>query len=116
MSPAELVSTRDEPQGVLSRPLPGWLNGALVIASLVGIVWLERKQPLRRRVEEEPYREARNLAMSVLSATAIRLIEKPIMDRLTHLVQRYRWGLVKRVHLPPALEIAVAVVLLDYTL
>lgn len=102
--------------GILARPLPDWLNGALILATLLGIVWLERQRPLRRRVEEEPYREGRNLAMSVLSAAAIRLTEKPLMDRLTHLVQRNRWGLVKQAHLPATLEVVVAVVLLDYTL
>ena len=38
------------------------------------------------------------------------------MDRLTRLVQRNRWGLLKRVHLSPALEVVMTVVLLDYTL
>src|SRR5918998_1654866 len=39
-----------------------------------------------------------------------------LIGRLSLLVQRKRWGLLKRVHLPPALEVAAAVVLLDYTL
>ena len=115
MTSMELPSKRVE-QDVLARPLAGWLNGAIVLVTLIGIVWLERQRPLRRRVEEEPYREARNLAMSLLSAATIGLTEKPLMDRLTHLVQRNRWGLLKRVHLPPALEMMLAVVLLDYTL
>ncbi len=116
MSSAMLVRTDEERPDVLSRPIAGWLNGALVLASLVAIVWLERKRPLRRRIDDEPHREGRNVAMSVLSATAIRLTEQPLIDRLTHAVQRNRWGLVKRLHLPPAIEVIVAVVLLDYTL
>lgn len=112
----ELVNKRDQRLGVLARPLAGWLNGTIVLVTLIGIVWLERLRPLRRRVEEEPYREARNLAMSLLSAAVIQLTEKPVMDRLTGLVERNRWGLLKRVHLPPALEVVLAVVLLDYTL
>ena len=110
------MDERREREDALSRPLAGWLNGTLVVLALIGIVWLERKRPLRRRVEDERHHEARNLAISVLSAAAIRVAEKPLMDRLTHLVQRRRWGLVKRIHLPAALEVVVAVVLLDYTL
>ncbi len=116
MSAAELVSTVGTRRDALSRPLAGWLNGTLILVAFIGIVWLERKRPLRRRIENEPHHDARNLAMSVLTAAAIRVAEKPLMDRLTHLVQRKQWGLVKRVHLPPALEVVVAVVLLDYTL
>jgi sterol desaturase/sphingolipid hydroxylase (fatty acid hydroxylase superfamily) len=103
-------------EDALSRPLAGWLNGTLVLVALIGIVWLERKRPLRRRIEDDQRHDVRNLAMSVLSAAAIRFAEKPLMDRLTHLVQRSQWGLVKRIQLPPALEVVVAVVLLDYTL
>lgn len=116
MSAVELVGRADERRDALSRPLAGWVNGALVLVALIGIVLLERKRPLRRRIENDPQHDARNLAMSVLSAAAIRVTEKPLMDRLTHVVERKRWGLLKRVHLPPVLEVCAAVVLLDYTL
>jgi hypothetical protein len=89
----------------LSRPLASWLNGALVLVSLVGIVWLERKRPLRGRIEDETNHDARNLTMSVLSTTAIRITEKPLMDRLTHAVQRNGWGLLQGMRLRRGLEL-----------
>jgi len=109
-------ASRTEERGVLPHPITGLVNGSVILLALVAIVWMERRRPLRRRIEDNAHHDARNLAMSVLSAAAIRLVEKPLMDRLTHLVQYRRWGLVRRAHLPPALETIAAVVLLDYTL
>ncbi|MEW6269570.1 MAG: sterol desaturase family protein [Thermodesulfobacteriota bacterium] len=103
-------------RGPLDRELPGWLTGLLIGGTLAATLWLERRRPLREGVERGPNHELRNLAMSALSATAIRLTEKPLTSRMTALVQERRWGLVKRANLPPALEVALAVLLLDYTL
>ena len=58
----------------------------------------------------------RNLAVAAVSAAALHLIERPIVARLTALVERRGWGLLKRRHLPAWLEVALAVALLDYTL
>jgi sterol desaturase/sphingolipid hydroxylase (fatty acid hydroxylase superfamily) len=54
--------------------------------------------------------------MAALSATAVRLTERPVTGPLTQLVERKRWGLVKRLQLPAWLEVVLSVVLLDYTL
>jgi sterol desaturase/sphingolipid hydroxylase (fatty acid hydroxylase superfamily) len=54
--------------------------------------------------------------MWVLSAAAIRGPERPVTRRLTALVERRRWGLVKQLGLPRWAEVAAAVGLLDYTL
>jgi sterol desaturase/sphingolipid hydroxylase (fatty acid hydroxylase superfamily) len=71
---------------------------------------------LRRRVEPVERRTRRNLAVAVLSAGAVRLTEKPVIDVLTRAVVQRRWGLLQQLSLPPALELALGVVLLDYTL
>jgi sterol desaturase/sphingolipid hydroxylase (fatty acid hydroxylase superfamily) len=54
--------------------------------------------------------------MAVLNAAAIRATERPVTSRLADVVLRRRWGVARTVALPPWLEVAVAVVLLDYTL
>jgi sterol desaturase/sphingolipid hydroxylase (fatty acid hydroxylase superfamily) len=51
-----------------------------------------------------------------MTITAIRLTEKPLTRPLTRIVHEKRWGLLPRLELPAAAEIAAAVVLLDYTL
>jgi sterol desaturase/sphingolipid hydroxylase (fatty acid hydroxylase superfamily) len=99
-----------------SRKMPAWLRGALVLGAF-GALWrLERRRPLRRETESKLVRSARNLAFAGASVVALRLLEQPVADRLTALVERRRAGLLKRVSLPVWLEVAAAVVLLDYTL
>lgn len=80
------------------------------------LVWLERRRPLRGAVEPKPRREARNLAVAGVGAVALSLTEKPLAEALTSLVERRRWGLLKVIRLPAWVEVALAFVLLDYTL
>ena len=96
----------------LERELPGWLSVALVGGAAVALGWLEIRRPLRRAREPYGRRNVRNLAMAALSAVAIQATERPLTRRLT----ARRWGVVGRLGLPPWLEVAAAVVLLDYTL
>ncbi len=94
----------------------GWLNLLLVGGAFAALAWMERRRPLRRAVEPKRRREGRNLVMAALSAAAINLAEKPITEPLATLVERRRWGLLKRWNLPAWLEVPLAVGLLDYTL
>jgi len=80
------------------------------------LAWFERRRPLRREVESKPTREARNLAVAAAGAVALSVTEKPVAEALTSLVERRRWGLLKVIRLPAWAEVALAVVLLDYTL
>lgn len=80
------------------------------------LVWLERRRPLRRVVESKLRRDARNLAVAGTAALALQLAERPVVERLTALVERRRMGLLKQVALPRPLETVLAVLLLDYTL
>ncbi len=99
-----------------SRKVPGWLGGALVLGALGALVWLERRRPLRAEREPKFTRAARNLAVAAAGAAVLRLAEKPVAERLTALVERRCWGLLKRARVPKWLEVALACVLLDYTL
>src|SRR5919107_1523653 len=98
------------------KKVPAWLSAPLVVGAFGLLVWLERRRPLRRAVEPKLRREARNLAVAAVSAAALRVTERPAADALTALVERRRWGLLKVFRLPAWLEVALAVVLLDYTL
>lgn len=99
-----------------ARNVPTWVSAPLVVGAFGALLWLERRRPLRRAVELKFTREARNLAVTAVSAVALQLAERPVIEPLTALVERRRWGLLKRVRLPVWLEVALAVILLDYTL
>ena len=98
--------------------MPAWLSAPLVIGAF-GLLWLlERRRPLRRReIEPKLRRNARNLALAGVAALSLQLVERPLVQPLAALVERRRWGLLKRVaRLPLWLEVALAVMLMDYTL
>ncbi|CAN5828223.1 sterol desaturase family protein [soil metagenome] len=114
MKTFELISTRKE--SVKPRKMPAWLSGSLVIGAF-GLLWLlERGHPLRRENEPKLRRNARNLAIAGLAAASVQLVERPLIEPFTTLVERRRWGLLKLVRLPSWLEVMFAVVLMDYTL
>ena len=96
--------------------IPAWLSGALVVGAFAALFVLERRRPLRREVESKLTRGARNLAVAGVGAVALRLAESPVAFSLTALVERHDLGLLKRLPLPAWLEVALAVVLLDYTI
>jgi sterol desaturase/sphingolipid hydroxylase (fatty acid hydroxylase superfamily) len=99
------------------RKVPVWLSAPLLVGAFAALAWLERRRPLRRETREPKLRrEARNLAVACVGALALQLVEAPVITPLTRLVERRRLGLLKLVRLPAWLEVALAVVLLDYTL
>ncbi len=99
------------------RKVPTWLSAAIVGGAFGALLWLERRQPLREReVESKLTRNARNLAVAVAGAAALQLAERPVVESLAMMVERRRWGLLKQLRLPEWLEVALAVILMDYTL
>ncbi len=96
--------------------LSTWLSAPLMLGAFGALVWLERRRALRREVEPKLRHEARNLMVAAISAAALQITERPVVERLTALVERRRWGLLKRVRLPLWIEVTLAVILLDYTL
>jgi sterol desaturase/sphingolipid hydroxylase (fatty acid hydroxylase superfamily) len=99
-----------------SRKVPTWLSAPLIISAFGLLLWLERRSPLRQHVEPKLTRESRNLAVAAVGAVALQLTERPLVDTLTALIERRRLGLLRLVRLPLWLEVALAVVLMDYTL
>jgi sterol desaturase/sphingolipid hydroxylase (fatty acid hydroxylase superfamily) len=96
--------------------MSGWITGLMVIGEFCLLVALELGRPLRRPVEPKLRRVARNLAVSVSSAFAVRLAESPVIQPLSTTVERRKLGLLKQLPLPGTLETALAVILMDYTL
>jgi sterol desaturase/sphingolipid hydroxylase (fatty acid hydroxylase superfamily) len=99
-----------------ASPLSPWLSGCLVAGTFLVISILERRRPLRRSVEPAVPHTSRNLAIAALGAAAIHIVEAPIVRRIAALVERRQGGLLKRLRLPMWLEVACAVLLMDYTL
>lgn len=96
--------------------VPAWLSAPLIVGAF-GLLWLlERRRPLRREVEPKLRRNARNLAVAAVAVVSLQLVERPVIEPLTALVEKRGWGLLKRVRLPKWMEVALAVVLMDYTL
>jgi sterol desaturase/sphingolipid hydroxylase (fatty acid hydroxylase superfamily) len=92
--------------------MPSLLLGGAALA-----IWLlERRRPLRQRVESPRRRQLRNAVIGAAGALTVSLIEQPIVAPLAARVARNGWGLVPRLRLPRAVETLVALALLDYTL
>ena len=105
----------DTPRATASI-LPRWLSVGLVAGTFLALAIFERRRPLRRSVEPALRRTGRNLAIAALGAIAVHVAETPIVARAAAAVERRRWGVLKRWHLPVWLEVSAAVLLMDYTL
>ena len=93
------------------------LGGLLGAAYVAGIVVLEVRRPLRKgRREPKLVRDVRNLAIAALGGATIQLLEDPLVRPLARRVERRRWGLLQQVRLPRALELALGIAVMDYTL
>lgn len=95
--------------------MKGFLRLAGLLGLLGGLVFLEHRRPLRRQKEPKPRRNARNLAVAALGAVTLHFAESPVLYPLAKKVQERRWGLLKWLRLPRALETIAGVLLLDYT-
>jgi sterol desaturase/sphingolipid hydroxylase (fatty acid hydroxylase superfamily) len=93
-----------------------WLSSILSIGTFVALYAFERKQPLRRQIEQKEISTARNLAIALTAGLAMNFFEKPVTDRLTQFVEKRNFGLSKILRLPKPLKTIFAVILLDYTL
>ena len=100
----------------LTRELPRWLNSLLIFGTLATVVLLEIRRPLRRARQDKVGRDTRNMAVALLAAATVACAEKPLVAPLSLAVHQKRWGLLKLVRLPVALELLLSLVLLDYTL
>jgi sterol desaturase/sphingolipid hydroxylase (fatty acid hydroxylase superfamily) len=111
-----MKGSRTESSRITARRVPTWVSGLALVATFGVLYLLERRRPLRGRVEPEARHTTRNLAVAGLAALTVRLAEEPVTRRLTRWVEARRFGLVKRLNLPAWLEVPLAILLLDYTL
>lgn len=96
--------------------MPRWLPSVALLGVAGVLFWLERRRPLRPRVDPGPRRIARNLAMAATTAVTVTAIERPLTRHLTRSVEQHGWGLVPALRLTGWLAALVTVILLDYTL
>ncbi|CAN5812498.1 hypothetical protein BH09MYX1_BH09MYX1_46990 [soil metagenome] len=96
--------------------LPRLLQAPAVVAAFVVLVVVERRRPLRQPPDRPLRHNARNLALAALAAACVGVVQGPLVLPLTGLVERRRFGVLKLVRLPRAVELVLAVVLMDYTL
>ena len=93
-----------------------WFSGILSIGTFAVLYLFEKRQPLRKQIEQKKIGTARNLAIASAAGLAVNFLEKPVTGKLTKFVEEKRFGLLKIFRLPRFLETALAVILLDYTL
>ena len=96
--------------------MPLWVAPAAATASFLPLLAFELLRPLRREVEPKARRVLRNAAVALLGFGALTLLQTPALDALFRSMRDHRVGLLNLVELPHAVEVALAVVLLDYTL
>ena len=91
----------------------GWVALGLAAGALFV---LERRRPLRRRMEPGPARVARNLTLGLLAGATTAACEFPIVAPVQRIAERGRIGLLRWIPLPRSLRIVAGFLLLDYTL
>jgi hypothetical protein len=69
---------------LLDREFPSWLNGMQILGTALTLLYFEKKRPLRKTRQEKITRNARNISMSGMTATAVTVgkTEKPLAVRL----------------------------------
>ncbi len=93
-----------------------WITSAVVAATFLLITALEWRWPLRRSVEPKLRRIVRNLSVGAVSYALLTFAQAPLLTPVAAWVESRGIGLLHLVALPRALEIAIALILLDYTL
>jgi sterol desaturase/sphingolipid hydroxylase (fatty acid hydroxylase superfamily) len=96
--------------------VPSWISFAVAAGAFGGLLWLERRRPLRSATESKLTRDARNLMVAASSAIVTNVVERPLALQLARQVAQQQLGLLQQVRLPLWLEAGAACALLDYTL
>src|SRR5215813_14973747 len=92
-----------------------WIAGTLVIGTFGFLLWLERRRPLRKRVEPALRHHVRNFVIAAAGALSVIVMETPLVQPLARLVESRRWGVLRSLGLPFWVEASLAIVLMDYT-
>ncbi len=96
--------------------LPVWATPLLVAAVFLVMLLVETSRPLRRSVESKLRRVSRNLTVAGIAFGSLTLLQTPFLLPVSRWAMKNGVGLLQLVPLPEAVQTAVAVVLLDYTL
>lgn len=97
-------------------PLPALVSIGAAFAVFAGIAWWESRRALRGRAESRLVHTTRNIAVAGLAAGTVHLCEAPVVNPVAMFVMRRRLGLLRRLGLPGWLDVALAALLMDYTL
>ena len=97
------------------------MRAQVITCSVIFVTWsvllyFEARRPLRRTVEPKLRRTARNLTLSVLSLVAGIGMQAILVIPIARWTESHRAGLLNLFEAPGWVEIAIAVILLDYTL
>jgi sterol desaturase/sphingolipid hydroxylase (fatty acid hydroxylase superfamily) len=93
------------------------LGGAAATAlAFLVLLLFESRRPLRRQRESKPRRVARNLTAGGISLAVVTILQTPFLIPAARWAGERRFGLLNLTDLALPVRIALAVVLLDYTL
>ena len=93
-----------------------WTAAGATAAAFLAFVVYETLRPLRRRREARLRRAARNLTAGGISLAVVTLLQTPFLGPIANWAARRHVGLLNLVELSRPVAIALAVLLLDYTL
>ena len=94
----------------------GWLLQTVPVVAFLLLFALERRWPLRPRVEPAPPRLARNLVVWALSAAVLAVVDRPVTSVLARRVEADEWGLLPRLGMPGGVELLAGLLILDYAI
>jgi sterol desaturase/sphingolipid hydroxylase (fatty acid hydroxylase superfamily) len=100
----------------VTNGLPGWVTAAAVAGFFLLFFCLESARPLRRRRESRLRRFGRNFATAGIGVAAAELLSIPILLPVSVWTAEKHAGLLGAVPVTGWLRVAIAVLLLDYTL
>jgi sterol desaturase/sphingolipid hydroxylase (fatty acid hydroxylase superfamily) len=96
--------------------MPLWVAPAVAAATFLPLLVFESLRPLRPETEPKGRRMARNAVVAGSGFAVIALLQAPALDALWRWMDERQVGLLRLMEWPRAVEVALAVVLLDYTL
>ncbi len=92
------------------------VRSLLVGGWIAALVWWERRSALRPVVDSKLSRDGKNLVVAASAGAVMQFVEAPVAMALARRAERRRSGLVQWLPVPAAMRVAMAIVLLDYTL
>lgn len=93
-----------------------WYTPILTAATFAALTLFELVRPLRVSVEPKWRRVARNVTLAAISYVLLAALQAPILLPVAQLVEKSGFGLANWIPLPRPLQVALAILVLDYTL